>query len=184
MKKENEYVKSGDVVISGIITKPDGTNIYTKANGRVLGEVWYKIDIDYPIYYQEESLTGKSKSVLAFYFLKKEIPIFPYKRYKNFSRNQTILFESNFIPIKLVKEKLFEVNIKENIYTSEQATIIAISKAIEKLKDKNKNIVSIKDYKVLDKQNLNSKIKLNLFVSTIEDITLTKKEIEPNIVEN
>ena len=39
------------------------------------------------------------------------------------------------------------------------------------MKEKNNKIVEIKQVTVLEKQNLNSKIKLNLFVSTIEDIT-------------
>ena len=187
IKRVNEYVRAGETIINGILTKPDGTNIYTKAEGVVLGETWYKVDIEYPLYYQEELVTGKSKNVISFYFLNKEMPIFPYKKFKQFKRQSKILVESNFIPFKIVKEKLYEVNIKEEIYTNEQAIEKATIEAQNKLKEKNTNITDIKNVIVLNKENLGSKIKLNLFVSTIEDITKIieiKKELPEKIVEN
>lgn len=171
VKQVNEYVKKGDVIISGILTKPDGTNLYTKAKGSVLGEVWYKVSVEYPLYYKEERVTGKNKSVILICFLNKEIPIFPYKKYKQFKRQSRSLIENNFIPFKITKEKLYEVIIKEDIYTNEEAIQKAIEEAKLKIKENNKNIINIKNVQMLDKENLNSKIKINLFVSVIEDIT-------------
>ena len=172
----NQYVKKGDVIISGILTKPDGTNLYTKASGQILGEVWYKIAIEYPMYYQEEKLTGNNKTILAVVFLNKEIPILPYKKYKHFNKDTKILLDSWMMPLKLVKEKIYEVTINENIYTTDTASIKAISLAKDKLKMNNKNIAEINSVKILSKQLMGSKIKLNLFVSVIEDITEIKEE--------
>ncbi len=183
-KQVNEFVRCDETVISGILLKPDGTNIYTKAKGMILGEVWYKLNIEYPLFYQEELVTGRSKQVISFYFLNREIPIFPYKKYKQFNRQSKTLFEANFIPFKITKEKLYEVNIKEEIYTSETATKKAIEVAQTKLTASNKNIVSIKETQALSKENLGSKIKLNLFISVIEDITKIKEEIPANNLEN
>ena len=186
-KSINEYVKKGDVIISGILTKTDGTNLYTKAKGTVYGEVWYKANVEYPLYYQEEKVTGKSKNVVSIYFLNKEISLFPYKKYKQFRKQSKIIFENNFIPIKISKEKLYEVIIKEDIYTSEEAIEKAIEEVKRKIQIQNNKIVQIKDVQVLSKENLNSKIKLNLFVSVIEDITEIMEvnpETEEEIVEN
>lgn len=171
VKNDNEYVKCGDTIITGILAKTDGTNIYIKAQGRVLGEVWYKADVEYPLYYQEEKLTGKRKNVFSIYFLNKEIPIFSYKRYKQFKKQQNIFFENNFLPIKLVKEKLYEVDVKEDIYTPEEAITKATAEVKKKLIVNNSNIVRINDVIILDKQILNSRVKLNLFISVVEDIT-------------
>ena len=186
VKSVNEYVKNGDVIISGILTKPNGENLYTKAKGIVIGEVWYKIDIEYPLFYQEEKVTGKNKSVITLYFLNKEIPVFPYKKYKQFKKDSKIIFENNFIPFKIVKEKLYEVNIKEEIYTNEQAILKAQDKALEKLKNNNKDIVKINNIQILNKENNGSKIKVNFFVSVLEDITkiVEVKEETKEIVEN
>ena len=181
VKQVNEYVKKGDVIINGILTKPDGANLYTKAKGVVLGEVWYKVSVEYPLYYKEERVTGKNKSVISIYFLNKEMPILPYKKYKQFKRQSKILIENTFIPFKITKEKLYEVIIKEDIYTSEEAVQKAIEESKLKIKEKNKNIIDVKDVQILDKENLNSKIKINLFVSVIEDITeITEVKEETN----
>ena len=182
VKIVGEYIKKGETIISGILTKSDGSNLYTKASGSVLGEVWYKVDVEYPLYYQEEKVTGKSKNVLMVYFLNKEIPLFPYKKYKQFKKQSKILFENNFVPLKIAKDKLYEVNLKEDIYTPEEATLKAMDEAKKKLMEKNSRIVSIKEVIVLGKQNLNSKIKLNLFISVIEDISEIT-EIKPESIE-
>ena len=187
VKQVNEYVKKGNVIISGILIKPDGTNLYTKAKGTVLGEVWYKVSLDYPLYYKEERVTGKNKSVISIYFLNKEIPIFPYKKYKQFKRQSKVLIENSIIPFKITKEKLYEVIIKEDIYTNEEAIQKAIEEAKLKIKENNKNITDIKDVQILNKENLNSKIIINLFVSVIEDITEiieVKEETNKEIIEN
>ena len=129
-------------------------------------------------------MTGKSRKVISFYFLNKEIPIFSYKKYKQFNRKSKIILENNFIPIKITRDKLYEVIIKEDIYTTEEAIQKAKEEAIKKLKGRNSDIVSIKDVQVLSKENQNSKIKLNLFISAIEDITSIKEEIPENNIEN
>lgn len=184
VKTVNQYVKKGDTIVSGILTKPDNTNIYTKAVGKVLGEVWYKIDLEYPLYYQEERVTGKSKNTLTFYFLNKEISLFPYKKYKQFNKLSKILIENNYLPITINKEKMYEVIIKDDIYTNEEAMEKGITYAKEKLINSNKYIEYIKDVQVLSKEYLNSKIKLSLFISAVEDITEIT-EIKPEeIVEN
>lgn len=180
IKNINTYVKKDDIIISGILLKPDGTNLYTKAKGSVIGEVWYKVNIEYPLYYQEELVTGKSKNVISLYFLNKKIPLFPYEKYKQFKLESNTIVESNLLPIKFVKERLYEVKVKEEIYTEEEVIDKAIELAKQKMLSSNKNIIQIKKVELLDKQNLNSKISLNLFVSVDEDITKVieiKKEV-------
>ena len=184
-KLVNEYVKRDDVIISGIITKPDGTIIYERAKGVVVGEVWYKIQIDYPFYYYEEKLTGRNKEALALYFLNKEIPIFPYKRYKHFNKEGKVLIEDNFIPLKIIKEKLYEVYIKEEIYPMEQVVIKAKEEAVKRLMLGNKNIISIRDTQVLKRENKGTNVKLDLFVAVNEDITKIMEVSESEeVVEN
>jgi len=170
-KNVNQYVKKGDVIINGILLKPDGTNLYTKAKGIVTGEVWYKVDVEYPLYYREEKVTGKNKFVLSVYFLNYKIPLFPYTRYKQFRLESNVLIDDNFIPFKIAKEKMYEVIVKEEIYTEEEAIEKAIEFASKKLLISNNSIIKIDEVEILNKQNLNSKIKLSLFVSVVEDIT-------------
>lgn len=180
IKEVNDYVKTDDIIVSGVMTKPDGTLIYTKAKAIIYGEVWYKVDIEYPYAYKEEKVTGKSKEVLVINFLNKKIPIFSYKKYKEFKTITKNIIENNILPISLSKEKQYEVIIKEEIYTWEEAVSNAIEASKNKLLDSNNKIVEIKKVEILDKQTINSKIKLSLFVSVIEDITkvIEVKKIE------
>lgn len=170
-KNINQYVRKGEIIISGIITKSDNEQILSKGKGIVYGEVWYKVDIEYPLYYKEEKFTGKSKNVLTINFLNKKINIFPYKKYRQFKSKSKIIFKNNIIPIEIVKDKLYELNIKEQIYTQEQIVEKAVLESKTKILENNKNIKEIKDTYILSKENLNSKIKISLFISVIEDIT-------------
>ena len=90
--------------------------------------------------------------------------------------------KKKYIPITVTKDKIYELNIKEQIYTKEEAIKKAISESQKKLLDKNKDILEIKEVHILTEENLNSKIKLSIFFSVIENITeikeITKEEIE------
>ncbi len=182
IKTINDYVKKGDIIISGVMLKPDGSMIYTKADGVVFGEVWYQVKIEYPLYYIEEKVTGKNKTVLSLYFFNKKMFLFPYKKYKQFKYTSKVIFENNIIPVKLAKDKLYEVIIKEDIYMPESAIEKAKQYAIGKIKEQNKEISEIKDVQILTKMNQNSRINLTIFISVIENITKTK-EIIPEIKE-
>lgn len=180
-KNINQYVRKGEIIISGIITKSDNEQILSKGKGIVYGEVWYKVDIEYPLYYKEEKFTGKSKNVLTINFLNKKINIFPYKKYRQFKSKSKIIFKNNIIPIEIVKDKLYELKIKEQIYTQEQIVEKAVLESKAKILENNKNIKEIKDTYILNKENLNSKIKLTIFISVIEDITKIEEIKEESI---
>lgn len=173
VKSVNDYVRKGEVVISGIISKPNEEKIYTKALGKVYGEVWYKVTIEYPFYYKQERLTGKNKKAISIKFLNSKITLFPYKKYRQFKTSNTILIENNFIPLYILKEKIYELIVEEKIYTKEEVIKKAKEEAEKKLLEKNSNIININQIEILERENLNSKIKLKLFISVNEDITDT-----------
>lgn len=180
VKDVNEYVKKNDTIISGVMEKTDGTKIYTKGNGIVYGEVWYKIEVEYPYVYYEEKVTGNHKKVFFIELLNKKFPIFPYKKYRNFKNNKKYINENPLELLRFSYEELYEVIVYEDIYTKDEVIDKAIEKASTKLLENNNKIVEIKNIIILDKIDLNSKIKLNLFFSVKEDITKVveiKKEL-------
>ena len=182
IKEVNDYIKKGEIVVSGIITKPDGTLIYTKGNAKVYGEVWYKVNVEYPYAYKEEKLTGKNKEVYIINFINNKISIFPYKKYKEFKTTSNVLLEHSMLPISFRKEKQYDVILKEEIYTWEEAISNAIKLSKKKLLEKNNKIVNINKVEILNKQTVGPKIKLTLFISVEEDITkvVEIKKIEEN----
>ena len=171
VKEVNTYVKKGEVVISSLITKPNNEKIQSSAKGKVVGEVWYIVDTEYPYSYNEVLYTGNKKKVLVFNFINKRISFFDFDKYKSFDKNVKYIFENNLVPISLGFEYQYETNVINEIYTYEEAKEKAIELAKKKLLDKYKNIIDISKVIVVSEEDMTSKIKLSLFITAEEDIT-------------
>ncbi len=176
----DNFVSKGDTIIKGSITKPNNEIILTHASGLVYAEVWYQISVEYPYQYKEEILTGNKKNIYYLKFINKRLELFNFKKYKNFQKEPKILLYNNIIPISLVKEKQYEVNIIDEIYTTEEVINKAITLAESKLMSSNKKIDKINKVSIIKKEEYDSKIKLDLFISVIEEIgevkTLNEEE--------
>ena len=170
VKKPNEYVRSGDVVISGYITKPDGSSTMTMAKGRVLGEVWYMVEVDFPYTYYEEKLTGRKKKVYVINFLNKKINLFQFKKYHTFNTKKKVIFNNNLINISFDKELQYEAEIISNIYTYDEAIEHAIEIGKNKLISDNKDIMKIKDTDIISSIDKGSSVHVKIFVKAIEDV--------------
>lgn len=176
----DNFVSKGDTIIKGSITKPNNEIILTHASGLVYAEVWYQISVEYPYQYKEEILTGNKKNIYYLKFINKRLELFNFKKYKNFQKEPKILLYNNIIPISLVKEKQYEVNIIDEIYTTEEVINKAITLAESRLMSSNKKIDKIDKVSIIKKEEYGSKIKLDLFISVIEEIgevkTLNEEE--------
>ena len=164
-KKIYDYVEKGDIIISGTIMNKTREVKKVKAKGKILGEIWYNVEVEIPIKYKEETLTGSKKKVLTLMFLNKEYSL-ELKKYKNYSFNETKLFSNNILPIRLsILDK------KESIVTINNYNINNVDKkAIELAKEKLKNKEIIYE-KVLKKKLKRSTIVVDIFFKTKEDIT-------------
>jgi similar to stage IV sporulation protein len=166
----NEYVSKGDTIISGYITRPNNTKIATQAEGIVYGEVWYEVEVDYPIVYQETNLTGRSKTVYALYFLGSRFGLFDFDKYRSFEYKSQVLVGSNFLDIKFVKEEQYEAIVKDEVYTEDVAKVKAIDYIKNKIISDNRDVVKIRDVKILNASSDEDSIEFKLFVRAIEDI--------------
>ena len=180
VKKINDYVNIGDVIISGTIKNKDTIKDYVRANGKVFAEVWYHAKVEIPYSYQETTLTGNKKKVFSFRFLNKDIR--PFSNFKTKEDNIIFSLYNPLIPISisLIEEK--ETNIEDSIYSEEVALIKAQDIAREKLKSNlGKDDVIIYE-KYLKNREEDSKIIVDMFFKVNEDIT-GYMEIIPNIEE-
>lgn len=167
----NTYVKKGDIIISSDITLPNNEKISKTASGKVQGEVWYNINIEYPYQYHEIKYTGNKKKVLVLNLLNKRISFFDFHKYKTFNRNIKYIFNNNITPISLIYEDEYETNIINEVYDYNTAKEKAITKAKEKILEKYPNIKDITNIKIINEEDKKNKISLNLFVTCLEDIT-------------
>lgn len=175
----NTYVKKGDIIISSDITLPNNEKISKTASGKVQGEVWYNINIEYPYQYHEIKYTGNKKKVLVLNLLNKRISLFDFHKYKTFNRNIKYIFNNNITPISLIYEDEYETNIINEVYDYNTAREKAITKAKEKILEKYPNIKDITNIKIIKEEDKKNKISLNLFVTCLEDIT-EYQEIDNN----
>ena len=167
----NTYVKKGDIIISSDITLPNNEKISKTASGKVQGEVWYNINIEYPYQYHEIKYTGNKKKVLVLNLLNKRISFFDFHKYKTFNRNIKYIFNNNITPISLIYEDEYETNIINEVYDYNTAKEKAITKAKDKILEKYPNIKDITNIKIIKEEDKKNKISLNLFVTCLEDIT-------------
>ena len=176
----NTYVKKGDIIISSDITLPNNEKISKTASGKVQGEVWYNINIEYPYQYHEIKYTGNKKKVLVLNLLNKRISFFDFHKYKTFNRNIKYIFNNNITPISLIYEDEYETNIINEVYDYNTAKEKAITKAKDKILKKYPNIKDITNIKIIKEEDKINKISLNLFVTCLEDIT-EYQEVNNNI---
>ncbi len=178
LKRVNDYVKKGDIIIAGYITLPNTEKIPTIAEGMVLGEVWYKVKLDYPFIYQEKKLTGRKKQTYSIVVLNKKIT--PFSNYKTYISKDKILLKTNLLEIKLIKEKQYETKVLDEVYTEDIAKNKAINYVKEKMMKNNSNIKEVKEAKILSSSSDEDSINLTIFIKTIEDIAEERK-IEENL---
>lgn len=183
VKNINDYVKVGDVVISGHVYLNEILKNVISAKGTIYGEVWYKSTIEVPFVYNETNYTSNINKVLTLKFLNKRFEILNFNKYENKEITEKKILWHSFLPIELVYEEQRELEHIDKIYTIDEALEIAREKSIKamesKLSDK-EHIISSKDLKVNIKD---SKIEVEMFFSVYEDIT-DYQIIEETILED
>lgn len=171
VKNINDYVKKGDIIVSGSVYLNETLKNIISANGTIYGEVWYKSTVEVPFVYNEANYTSNTNKVLTLKFLNHRFELFNFNKYINKEIEEKKLLSHTFLPIELVYETQREVEKTDKIYTIDEAIAIAREKSIKamesKLNDK-EYIISSKDLKVDIKE---SKIELEMFFSIYEDIT-------------
>ncbi len=171
VKKKNDYVKKGDVIITGVIKNQDEVKTQVHAEGQVFAETWYRVKVDMPLAYYDSKLTGNEKKVLSFYFLSKEFTI-P-STYESKVVEEIFGFHNLMLPIGLSYRKEKERIITDLNLSFEEAVSLALAKGREKLKKKLGDEDEIILEKTLKTETFDSRITVEVFYKVKEDITAT-----------
>ena len=151
--RSGEYVKKGDILISGEIKLYDEVKGDTLATGSVYGNVWYNVSLEIPKEENRKEYTGRER-----YNLNINNKIFLKNKYKYFSQDNIREIKILGLKIKIYKEK--EYIYKKHILSEEEIDNIVNNK----IKEKFSNIGSIISQKVLKKEVFNSTIDYRVFV--------------------
>lgn len=171
VKRLNDYVNKGDVIVSGEIKLNDEIKNIVSANGKVYGEVWYKTKVEYPYTYKETIYTGNRKTSYSFKFLNNKLKLFNFNKFKTSKVIENILLKNNVFPISLIKEIEEETIVTDEIYTYEEVIDIASKRSIKQIEDSLKEGEKILKYNQLKIEAKESTIVLEMFFSVYENIT-------------
>ena len=167
-KSINDYVKKGDIIISGIITKNDEEKNKVCATGKVYAETWYQVNVEVPYNYKEIIYTGKKQKNLIIKIFDKRYSLFDDK---DIYTEKEISLKNNIIPLKISYEEQEKIIKIDHIYTEEELDLKALEIAREKLLStigKDSSILLEKKLKTIPK---NSTIEVVIFFKVKEDIT-------------
>lgn len=169
VRKVNEFVNKGDIIISGNITKNEKVKDQTHAEGIVYAETWYKARVVIPLKYRKEVLLNKSRYLIKMKFNNHSVALF--NSYKYYSDKKLLSLNNRLLPfnislVKRYKKKVisYDFDYKEAL---EKALLISGNKIEEKL-DMDEYIIS---KKVLKKRRKNSTIEVEVFFRVYENIT-------------
>lgn len=170
VKKVYDYVRAGDIIISGEIYKNKEVIGQTSASGDVYAEVWYKVKVEMPISYKEEALTGRSKNVINISFLDKNINIFDFHRYNNSKKEGNTILSDFFGMFTIKYNKEYEINVKDEVNNiiSEEFAFKMARKKIEDQLVRGEYIISQKKLKTVIN---NSTIITEVFFKVYENIS-------------
>ncbi|MBR2137682.1 MAG: sporulation protein YqfD [Bacilli bacterium] len=170
VKEINDYVKKGDVLISGLIYKGDDISNIVHASGRVYAETWYTVNISVPYDYVEYMETGNYFNRYYISLFDKEFTISGKYEYKDGFRESYLIFEKPYLFFKLYKEINKEYKYISHKLSEREAYEIALKRSEEKIV----NTLSSDEYviskKVLKKEVKSSKIVLEVFFKVYEEI--------------
>ena len=175
--KINNYVKEGDLLISGDITLNDEIKNQVCAEGEVYAQVWYNVKVSIPFTYYEKEKTNKKRNNIVININDKDYVILA-NRLENFESKKKLIFEG--LGIKIFLRKDYEVKKIKHTYTQEEILKRAVELAKEKINLRLLEKEEIIYEKVLQKSINNSTMEMDVFIIANQQIGYQKVEGDLN----
>ena len=174
VREVNEYVKKGDTIISGSIYLNEELKDIVKAMGEVYGEVWYKLNIEYPLINDIKEETGNKKDVFSINIFNNSIILFNKNDYSSSTVTKNYILKNNILPFSISKDTIYELKPISGIYTEGEAILNAKEYARRKIKETLSKDEYIINDKVLKYRVNSNTIYMDIFYKIYANITDTK----------
>lgn len=170
----NDFIKKGDVLISGEIKFNEAIKSHVCASGTVYGNTWYRVSISLPYEHTIKNYTGKSKNNLGFEYGSTYNRIFKV-HYENYDVLKKRIFKIG--KFALYKETIKEYNEQKEVYKEDEVLNQALKTAREKLEIKLDENATILNEKVLQSSTYDNTISVDIFYA-VKEIISTQVESE------
>lgn len=171
LKSPGDYVRRGEVIISGNIFRNGDVVSRVKASGKVYAEVWYIVKLNKPFKYVKDNISSKGYFKVVVKVLGREFCIFRLKKDIN-TQNNNVIFNSGLFSISFKNEN---IHYKSNsIYSDRELSDIIFLEARDSVLDTLGDDEYIILEKTLKKYKYNGKMYVEIFLKTYEDIAEEK----------
>lgn len=185
MVRENDFVRKGEVLISGVIGSEDKPQ-FVPAKGEIFGEVWYGTEVKLPLESTFNTYTGEYKEKYYVDVFGLKIPVWgfgkvPYKEVDIKESEKKLRFLKWELPISFVQDTVYEAKKHKRHYTKEEAIEVGIKSARDNVANKLDEEAKIKDMRIRQKTFNNGTVNLKIDFFVIENIAKESpivKEIE------
>ncbi|MFD2679945.1 sporulation protein YqfD [Bacillus seohaeanensis] len=170
----NDYVKEGQLLVSGVIGNEDETKD-VPAKAKIIGETWYKTSVELPLDSKFEVFSGNEKRKHYLAVGSWKIPIWgfgkhEYKQYVKETEEKNIKFLKWELPVHYIEKTIKEKEEVNRKYSRKEAIKVAKKLAQNNLDSTLPEDAEIISQKVLHEKVENGKVKLNIHYKVIEDI--------------
>ncbi|GLO66613.1 MULTISPECIES: sporulation protein YqfD [Oceanobacillus] len=186
VKQINDYVKPGDLLVSGDISyeedQDEDENESDKnktepiaAEAEIFANTWYEVTLTVPLSYNYEQLTGNNKNKYYMKMGQLQFPIWGF-RDPDFKQTQVELNEKPIqflkwqLPISIIESEINEKQLHEGERTKEEAIEAGKQQAVKQLENELGPDAEILSEKVLHERIEHGKVKLIVYVSVEENI--------------
>lgn len=175
VKKPGDTVKAGDLIISGIIEKPNLETRFVKAKGEVIARTWYESYADIPLEKKEFVRTGNYLVVYNISIGNNNISISSKKNnFKHYDKISKVI-TNKYLPFVIYKDFYYETKQQIIKLTENEAENSALQLAMENINNfmsKEAEIINKKENVII----LDGKIaRANIILEVLENIGIEEK---------
>lgn len=172
----NEFVKPGQILVSGLIGHEDALEIVS-AKGKVWGKTWYKTEARIKMKAKSERLTGNKHEKRFLQIGTFQIPIagFMIEDYNNkevIEEIQQVKIWNRELPLAMIRQTVYETEMMELTFTEEEARQLALEVAQKDVLKGLSSDAKIVNQKILHEQIENDTFKLSILFDVVEDIAV------------
>ena len=177
LKKKNDYVTKGEIIVSGDIIKDETVKGQVAANGVVYAETWYKVNVQYPLNYKEITYLDEVKNNIIISFFNKSFSL--RKNYVNsYLEKKKFLIKDKIFPFSIRLENQRKTKVKQETLSTDKAILKAENVASKKIEAKLSSDEYIISKKTINLKDDGNKITVDVFFKVFENIT-DYKEVDP-----